>query len=113
IFPRKAQAPAMLYILYMFCMFFTPPCFAPKGAKPCGCRNHADHAEQAGTTKTTATNCGRRGAPRQSISELFFLCRSLGGLAERNGFRTFFVVEGDQNFIVIEVNSIDEGVDQR
>ena len=43
----------------------------------------------------------------------FFLCRSLGGLAERNGFRTFFVVEGDQNFIVIEVNSIDEGVDQR
>ena len=43
----------------------------------------------------------------------FFLCRSLGGLAERNGLRPFFVVEGDQHFIVIEVNSIDEGVDQR
>ena len=43
----------------------------------------------------------------------FFLCRSLSGLAERNGLRPFFVVEGNQYFIVIEVNSINEGVNQR
>ena len=43
----------------------------------------------------------------------FFLCRGFGSLAERNGLRPFFVVEGNQHFIVIEVNSIDEGVNQR
>ena len=43
----------------------------------------------------------------------FFLCRGFGSLAERNGLRPFFVVEGNQYFIVIEVNSINEGVNQR
>ena len=43
----------------------------------------------------------------------FFLCRGFGSLAERNGLRPFFVVEGNQHFIIIEVNSIDEGVNQR
>ena len=42
----------------------------------------------------------------------FFLCRSLGGLAERNSLCTLFIVKSNQHFIVIEVNCIDEGVDQ-
>ena len=43
----------------------------------------------------------------------FFLCRSLGGLAERNGLRAFFVVEGNQHFIIIKVNCIDKSIHQR
>ena len=51
--------------------------------------------------------------PKAIHIRTFFLFCSLSGLAERNGLRPFFVVEGNQHFIVIEVNSIDEGVDQR
>ena len=43
----------------------------------------------------------------------FFLCRSLGGLAERNGLCPFFVVEGNQHFIIIKVNCIDKSIHQR
>ena len=43
----------------------------------------------------------------------FFLCRSLGGLAERNGLRAFFVVEGNQHFIIIKVNCINKSIHQR
>ena len=43
----------------------------------------------------------------------FFLCHSLGGLAERNGLCPFFVVEGNQHFIIIKVNCIDKSIHQR
>lgn len=42
----------------------------------------------------------------------FFLCRSLGGLAERNGLRPFLVVEGDKHFVIVQVDCVDKSVNQ-
>ena len=65
------------------------------------------------TAKNGNHYCGRRGAPRQSISELFsFAAASVASPKEMVSV-PFFVVEGNQYFIVIEVNSINEGVNQR